>query len=65
MIFEFAGMAGAFAALRHSKHDGKHCQSSTRNGFVLVLACRGEAQRRRVLEKAKNNLLPFRGGVNV
>jgi hypothetical protein len=36
-----------------------------RNGFVLVLACRGEAQRRRVLEKAKNNLLPFRGGVNV
>jgi hypothetical protein len=36
-----------------------------RNGFVLVRACRGEAQRRRVLEKAKNNLLPFRGGVDV
>jgi hypothetical protein len=36
-----------------------------RNGFVLVLACRGEAQRRRVLEKAKNNLLPFQGGADV
>jgi hypothetical protein len=64
MIFEFAGMAWAFAALRHSKHDGKHCQSS-KDSFVLVLACRGEAQRRRVLEKAENNLLPFRGGVDV
>ena len=29
-------MAGAFAAWRHSKHDGKHCQSS-KDSFVLVL----------------------------
>ncbi len=36
-----------------------------RTGFVLILACRGEAQRRRVLEKAKNNLLLFRGSVDV
>jgi hypothetical protein len=36
-----------------------------RNGSVLVLACRSEAQRRRILEKVKNNLLPFHGGVDV
>jgi hypothetical protein len=36
-----------------------------RNGFVLVLACRGEAQQRWVLEKVKNNLLPFHDGVDV
>jgi len=50
MILDLQAMAGAFAAWRHSKHDGKRCQSS-KDSLVLVLACRGEAQRRRVLEK--------------
>jgi len=64
MIFGFAGMAGAFAALRHSKHDGKHCQSSKerlRSSTSLAAAKRSEDGS----SESQNNLLPFRTGVDV
>jgi len=62
--FGFSDLAGAFAALRHSKQDGKHCQSSKEQ-----LRSRPRLPRRSAAktgpQKPKNNLLPFRSGVDV